>query len=91
MVDAPIVNFYVTSLVHFATSGREWLVCKDLLSNCVGIQADLEAAIAQAIRMKEYYAVRGDDVQVHLEAPDTVDQWRTIWHRPDFRPRYSSE
>jgi hypothetical protein len=91
MPEASVVDFYVTSLAHFATPGREWLVSKDLLSNSVGIQDSLEAATAQAIRMTEYYAARGDDVQVHIHAPDVFDQWRTVWHRPDFKARFPAD
>jgi hypothetical protein len=88
MRDALNVDFSVTSLVHFATSGREWLVCKDSVSNCVGVQDDVEAATAQAIRMAQYYAARRDDVQVHIEVPGAAGHWRTIWHHPDFEPRF---
>jgi len=90
MSDA-VVDFYVASLAHFATSNREWLVCRDDVSCCVGVQDDLESAIAQAIQMAQYYEARGDDVQVHVETSGTAEHWRTIWHRPDFTPRFPME
>jgi hypothetical protein len=82
-----IVDFYVAALTQFATSKVTWLVCKDTLVNCVGVQDDFASATAQAIRMAEYHAQRGLGAQVHVQARDSA-QWRTLWTAPGVDPRF---
>lgn len=87
MANDGIVDFYVAALTQFASSKVTWLVCKDTLANCVGVQDSLEAATAQAIRMAEYHARSGLDAQVHVQERESA-QWRTQWAAPGTAPRH---
>jgi hypothetical protein len=84
-----VVDFYVTSFTQFSSSRRTWLVCRESVSNCVGIQDDVEAATAQAIRMAGYHASAGQAAQVHVQQDQGTAPWRTVWSSPDSVPRFS--
>ena len=88
MIADGVVDFYVTSLAHFSSSQRTWLICRESLSNCVGIQDDLAAATAQAIRMAGYHTAAGQLAQVHVQQDQGIAPWRTVWCSPDSVPRF---
>ena len=88
MIADGVVDFYVTSLAHFSSSQRTWLICRESLSNCVGIQDDLAAATAQAIRMAGYHTSAGQLAQVHVQQDQGTAPWRTVWCSPDCVPRF---
>jgi len=83
-----VVDFYVTALNHFSSSRQTWLVCRETVSNCVGIQDDLAAAVAQAIRMAGYHASAGQAAQVHVQQEQGLAPWRTVWCSPDSAARF---
>jgi len=84
-----VLDFFVTALPHFSSSRRTWLVCRESLSNCVGIQDDVAAATAQAIRMAGYHAAGGQAAQVHLQQDEGTARWRTIGCSPESAPRFA--
>jgi len=79
------VDFYVTPLVQ--SGGVSWLVCKNALSHCVGIQDDIIAATAQAIQMAQYHAAN-IAAQVHVRNAESA-AWRTVWCSPNVTPRFA--
>jgi len=83
-----VLDFYVTALDHFSSPRQTWLVCRETVSNCVGVQDDLPAAIAQAIRMAGYHVSAGQPVQVHVQQEHGLAPWKTVWCSPDSAARF---
>ena len=87
MASDGIIDFYVSPLAQSAGAKVSWLVCKGALSNCVGIEGDLAAATAQAVRMAAYQTSCGKIAQAHV--PDGVTgEWRTVGCTPGTERRF---
>jgi hypothetical protein len=81
------VHFYVIPLEQQASATTIWLVCKGSPSNCVGVQADVIEAIAQAVRMANYQVLSGGMAQVHVRDAGATS-WRTVWCPPGSTPHF---